>query len=149
MSPYRRNRTKVRIANATITAVSGSLDEIIAPSDGYAISITQVFASNQLNAIYNVIFYDGLEPITPFIPLGASGTMIWDKIGGEQLELSIGSGLYGSSSYACETQITVYYVLHDESTPITKDEARAASLVDVGRPAAIRTPNIRGEQTES
>ena len=148
MTLYRQNRAKVRIANATITAISGAHDEIIAPASGYSISLVQMIASNQLNAIYNVVLYDGLEPITPLIPLGASGTMILDEIGGEQLELTVSSGLYGSSSYACNTQVTVYYVLHDERTPTSKNTARFASMVPIGRASAIRMPNIVGEQSE-
>ncbi len=151
MSLYRQHRTKVRTAIATVTSVSGALDEVIAAQSRQAIGIVQLIASNQLAGVRDIAFYDGSTRLTPFMALGASGTLILDEVGGEQLELSIGSGLFASSSaVGSDTQVSVYYVLHDESIPITKSAARAASLQPIGRHGSVRrTPNRIGGQTES
>lgn len=147
MTLLRRNRQKIRIANAVVTVpLSGAHDAIIAAESGMAISITQIIASNQINAISALRLYDGDSSITPLMVMGASGTLILDKIGGEQLELSVGSGLFGSNHFTGNTQVTVYYVLHDERTPREKSLARAASVVPIGANEITRTPNQFGNQ---
>lgn len=142
-----RKRQKIRIANAVITVpLSGAHDAIIAAQSGMVISVTQILASNQLNTISALRLYEGDSSITPLMAMGASGTLILDKIGGEQLELAVGSGLFGSSHYTGNTQVTVYYVLHDERTPLEKSLARAASLTPIGANNVTRTPNQFGNQ---
>lgn len=149
MTLYRRNRAKILIANAVVTvALSGAHDTIIAAQSGMAIAVTQLIATNQLNQITAIRLYDGNTAITPLIALGASGTLILDEVGGEQLELSVGSGLFGSNNFAGNTQVTAYYMLHDERTPRKKSTARATSFsaVSVGNNNITRTPNRFGNQ---
>lgn len=150
MALYRRNRAKIRIANAVVTvALSSAHDVIIPAQSGMAIAVTQLIASNQLNQLSAIRLYNGDTAITPLIALGASGTLILDEVGGEQLELSVGSGLFGSNNFVGNTQVTVYYVLHDERTPREKSLARAATLVSIGDNNITRTPNRFGGQSES
>lgn len=147
MTLYRRNRAKILIANAVVTvALSGAHDVIIAAQSGMAIAVTQLFASNQRNQLSAIRFYDGDTSLTPLVPLGASGTLILDEAGGEQLELSVGSGLFGSNNFAGNTQVTAYYMLHDERTPREKSLARAATTVAIGNNNITRTPNRFGNQ---
>ena len=136
---------KVSIANSNVTSGSGTLDVIIPAQDGVIIGINQLIASNQAGSINTIRFYDGATPITPNMALGASGTLILDDVGGSQLELSTGSGLFGSSDLAGLIQTTIYYVSHDESAGITQVASRAASL----SPITTRAPNSFGGQTES
>ena len=98
-----------------------------------------------------IAFYEGNSPITTDMNIAASGTLFLD-LDGEQLELAKGSGLFAAANsdylWPSETQITVYYVLHDGRTPITKSAARAASLKPIGSNAVIKTPNRSGGQVE-
>ena len=136
---------KVSIANGAVTTGGGTLDVIIPAQDGIVIGINQLIASNQANSLNTIRFYNGNTPITPNMALGASGTLILDVFGGSQLELSTGSGLFGSSDLAGNIQTTIYYVAHDEGAGVTKVASRAASL----SPITVRTPNRFGGQTEN
>lgn len=130
----------VLITNTTVTSISGALDTIIPAQSGWIIGINQIIASNQLNEARSIIFYDGLSRITPNMTLGSSGTVIIDEFGGDQLELSKGSGLFANNnSTSSNIQVTVYYVLHDERTPITKSAARTATYT----PIVTRAPKGR------
>lgn len=145
--PRRFGSEHVSIANATLTSGSGILDVIIAPQTNKIIGINQFIVSNQLNQLTDVTLYDGASKITPEIPVGGSGTIILDEFGGNQLELSLGSGLYGTLNITGEAQITVYYVLHDLTPPSNKDTYRAATYNT--SPKATRTPGVRGIGAQS
>ena len=140
MSTYRSNRGKVLRANAT---VSGSSDTVIAAQSGMAISITQIVSANTVNGVGALSLYEGNTLIAPTFALGASGVLFWDETGGEQLELAIGSGLFGTASGGSHN-VFVYYMLQDERRGTDKFTARNASQKPVGNNGVTRTPNMFG-----
>jgi hypothetical protein len=118
---------KVNQLIANVTS-SGSLDVVIPAASGYIYSIKQIIASNQSN-IESIAFYDGWDKITPSMTIGTSGTLFIDNFGGGDYELTRSSGLYAGLSTSGDIEVSVFYVSYDKRDPITKLEARAATLV--------------------
>lgn len=135
--------------SVTALTASGVYDVIITAASGYQYELTQITAVNQQGATREITLYDGWTEIMPGIPLGASGTVI---LGNQDLGnldgglLTASSGLRASIDVDGTIDLTVYYVTHDERTPIAKYTARWNSYNDA---QVIRTPNRRGEQQES
>ena len=136
----------VTTTTANITSGLSAFDVIIPAQSGMIIGLNQIIVSNQLGAANAITLYDYVTPITPTMALGGSGTLIIDGWGGGQLELTKGSGLFGVSNIVGDIEVTVYYVLHDKRTPITKAQARTASYQ--ATTTATRTPNRAGNQSE-
>lgn len=143
-----RQRTKINREIATISSVTPT--DVVAAQSGYSIGITQAFVVNRANYPIEVTLYEESEKIIPSIPLGASGTMIWDSPGGAQLELITGSGIKATvSDAAASAEIEIMYVLHDERAPISKESARQVTFVASNVTTAVRTPNRFGGQAQS
>lgn len=142
-----RRRTKINRIVTTITGITPT--DIIAAQSGFSIGLTNVQITNRVNYPIEVTLYEEGDKILPSIPLGASGTYLWENPAGEQLELGIGSGLQASVSFSGESaEIGVLYVLHDETTPISKEQARSATFI-ASNATATRTPNQAGNQSKS
>lgn len=143
MSDFRQ-RTKI---NKVIVDVTGSSPvEIIPAQAGYAIGLVDIIMSNMENAPAAIQLYEETSELIPLIGLTASGVFEWSSPGGGQYELIAGSGLNGSVITSSDTvQVAAFYVLHVESTPITKSAARAATLT----PTTVRTPNFFGGQQKT
>jgi len=148
MANFRR-RTGINVATATVTGVCPGKSAIVIPGSGFSIGLVQVIAANLDGGNRALSLYEDISPIAPQFTLGASGTLFWDSPGGEQLELSAGSGLYGCLDVAGSVDVTAYYVLHDNRTPITKVQARTNTYnAALTGPKAIRRPTRGGVQQE-
>lgn len=142
---YYPNKVGIQKATATITGVAP--EAIITPASGYVLSITELLVANQQNAINSVTLYRDADPISPQIALPASGTLFWDEVGGRYFDLPASSGLKASLASAGSVDVTVFYILRDDRTPIAKYTARANSYnASLTSPKAIRTPNRFGNQ---
>lgn len=134
-----------RRVTVTVSGVApNGFTAIIPPASGYQYGITNLVAANLESDTRAITFYEQTtSKLTPQIALGASGTLIWDKPGQGPVELGIGSGLYGQMKTSGNVEVTAYYYMHDERTPITKSSARASTYT--GR-TVTRLPNIAGNQ---
>lgn len=148
-------RHKVRVATATVTDVHPTYTDIVAAQSGYAVSVLQLFASNRDAQSQSIAFYDETTKITPSIVVGSSGLFSWDSPANVQLELVASSGLRASISDVIVAptngfEVTAYYLLFDDRTPISKEAARAATYIaSQAQNAVTRTPNRFGGQSES
>lgn len=131
-----------------VSGVSPAFSQVLAPQSGFSYSINQIWATNQDDYQNGITFYeDTTSKLFPTAPVAASGSLIWspnDLDGG--IELATSSGLNANLVQAGSFEVTVYYYLLDERTPITKSQARANTFNNA---IAIRRPNIRGEQALS
>ncbi len=139
---------KVSHTTAIVSDVCPTRTDIVVAQDGFIISLAQVIAVNQTSEVKGITLYDGGTQITPSIPIGGSGTLIWDNPGGGQLELTRGSGLEACLDTTGSMEVTVYYVYHDDQDPITKEEARTATYIP-SNATATRTPNDSGGQSKT
>lgn len=126
-----RKRHKINKRFIAVTGVVGVYQDIIPAQSGFAIGLVSVIATNLDETPHALTLYEGATKVAPPIIIPSSGTFFWDTPGGEQLELSISSGLTGNistwASGVTGVEVGAYYVLHDERTPITKRQARTVT----------------------
>lgn len=133
----------ITVSGIPVSGSFPSFESLIAPQANTIVSLVEMTAVNQQPGILPIRLYNGWDAITPDIPVAASGTFFWQAPDG-RFDLAANSGFNVALNGTGAMDITVYYVLHDNTPPITKSAARLASLT----PTATRTPNIVGEQTE-
>ncbi len=142
-------RTGTRRATQIVTAVCPAKTTIVVPPVGHSISLVQVIAVNLGADTRAITLYDDSTKLAPQFAIGASGTLFWDEVAGQQYELTTGSGLTACLDIAGSVEVTAFYVLHDNSAGITKSAARGATYVaSLVSPRATRKPNIFGGQQE-
>lgn len=138
-------RATVRVSGVCPPASGGFHTTIVAPGSGFSVGLTQLIASNQDNIVNAITLSEETEQIAPQITLGASGTIFWDDVGGQHLELSPGSGLTACLFVAGNVDVTAFYILYDRRAPVTKFAARTNSFNNI---TVTRTPNRAGNQSE-
>jgi len=139
--------SKIYTASATVSGVCPTKTEILPATSGYRATIKQIVGASKVGYVAALNLSQGDTPIAPQFTLGASGTLIWDNLGGGQgLPLEVGSGIFGCLDIPGEVDVTIYYEWEDQTTPITKEQARTASYNNV---TVIRTPNRFGGQSKT
>jgi hypothetical protein len=134
MSSDVRRRAGIKRASASITGTAPQT--IIVAQSGYSISIVQSVIHERagnfrlLTVQENSTTYDA-------IPMGPSGTIIWDYA--DQEELTPGSGVSAYLDIAGRVDVMIRYVLHDNRTPTNLNPLTY-------RPRTTRTPNSFGGQ---
>lgn len=122
---------RIGIQKSLTTATGVGNTTLVAAASGYTYGITQILVTNR-GANNNIVaLYDGLDKLTPSIPVAASGTLILDDFGGSQLELTRSSGLNINLTSAGDFEVLTMYLRHDDRDPITKAAARAATYTNV------------------
>ncbi len=116
-------RIGIRQELVSLTGVAPELQVIIPAQVGFSPSITQIIASNQLET-NTITFYEGATQLLPNTAVASSGVLFIDDFGGAHYELSPGSGLNASLGGTGTFEVSVFYLLFDNSVPITKEEAR-------------------------
>lgn len=125
-----------------ITATAGSFDSVLAGDADTVYHPVQAIIKNNSASTETISIYEETALITS-ISVAAGLTEIWEIPHGTTL--TAGSGVSANIS-ASNADVTLCYVIHDATTPITKSDARAASYLSV---TTIRTPNEFGEQSKT
>lgn len=133
---YSRRGVKTITADVTSTSVTNVIPAVA----GLQYMLVGLFATNNEDVTNSIKVFKGDQSITPDMPIGASGTFIWDAPGDGQFTGAIGSGIGVALGNTGDFTVSAHYIVIDKSTPITKDAARAASL----RPITTRTPDAFG-----
>lgn len=128
--PFQFSRFGNLRVNVMATGVTPTRQEVIAAQTGFRNSILAIEAANQTGA-NAITFYEGETKLTPTVYIPGSGTLFNDDFGGAQYELATGSGLNVSLESTGQIDVLVFYLLHDESAPITKSTARANTLSNI------------------
>lgn len=134
----------VTVSGIPVSGVYPNFQSVIAPQTDRIVTLVEMIAVNQQGGILPIQLYDGWTAITPSIPVAASGTFFWQAPDGGRLDLTSGSGFNVALNGTGAMDITAYYILYDDSAPITKSAARTASYT----PTVTRTPNRIGDQAE-
>ena len=134
---------KVSKSLATVTTVDPTKTDIVAADPDAIFGLKGLIATNlgATSVVFNLC--EGDDPVAPPVVLPASGTWSWDTPAG--LELAPGSGLTASLGSAGSVDVMAYYTAYDNSTPITKEQARAATYIP-SNATATRTPDFFGGQ---
>lgn len=134
MSADVRHRAGIKRARASITGTAPQT--IIAAQSGYSISIVQTVI-HERNGNFRLLSINEDAGLYDAIPIGPSGTIIWDYA--DQEELLPGSGVSAYLDTAGRVDVMLRYVVHDNRTPTNLNPLTY-------RPRTIRTPNVLGGQ---
>lgn len=130
--------------NVSTVAVTGtSVTAIVPAASGYIYTLTGLTAVNTAATTNGITIFNGDQSITPPIYLGGSGTYIWDFPGGGNLQMARSSGVGAALTSPGTMSVTAYYTIDDERTPISKEQARAATFANA---QTTRNPNWFGDQ---
>jgi len=129
-----------------VTGVCPDKQVVLAAQSGFVYDIPQIIAVNNEAGVRAITFYDSAgNQLASSIPLPASGTFIWDTPN-RHLPLPWSSGLDACLDIAGSVEVTAFFYLDDQRTPITKDVARFATFSNI---TITRAPTRFGTQAES
>lgn len=116
------DRRYIRTAMATVSS-AGSLTPIIAAASGFAFQIHHIEATEKNGVVNSIKFFNGDSQITPLMVLPTSGTLIIDSSELGFKTTAIGSGLAADLGFAGSIEVTAGYVMIDERTPVSFEQA--------------------------